>query len=531
MNRKIKWKGVRRATAALLAGLCLLTSTGATAIRADAADGGKKLATAETAATPETAAPADLSERAQAFIDAVNALDRDGMVAASNAWGLAHEAWLADPDNAELEAALNEATAAQEEACAPLSEAEELYNQISEAERSDERVQDAYAALAVILAATYTAMENPTATGPDGTPELDEIRRVLYGDLPDEPTGSYIGSMGLPIATGETRISISEWVTDLYDGVDAHINAAALHADGEVITVDRMAGEDYAIVPIMVQVEYPANGSTTEIILPDSVTLLDYEGNAADAAEAAEAEDILCASYTETSAAAHGIYVQAAQDFTAEFVYTAPDGTELSKSLEVKVSDGGTNPIVTAKSGISTYAAEPTPPFTTGKITSIAFEGGTWLIWFNGIEAYCCSHGLSGQPNGCPTYSFAYVSKLEPGRIPRAATMPTRSISGAGSTSCRSVCWKKSTAVLPLRPMACQTMQQRKPPTGTTTTPSCGLWSTTRTVWPHRPTVLRPRRWQSIATATASPPTAVRTATTPISTRLRLGTPGRQSPL
>lgn len=144
MNRKTKWKGVRRATAALLAGLCLLTSTGATAIRADAADGGKKLATAETAATPETAAPADLSERAQAFIDAVNALDRDGMVAASNAWGLAHEAWLANPDNAELEAALNEATAAQEEACAPLAEAEELYNQIPETERSDERVQDAY---------------------------------------------------------------------------------------------------------------------------------------------------------------------------------------------------------------------------------------------------------------------------------------------------------------------------------------------------------------------------------------------------
>ena len=414
MNRKIKWKGVRRATAALLAGLCLLTSTGATAIRADAADGGKKLATAETAATPETAAPADLSERAQAFIDAVNALDRDGMVAASNAWGLAHEAWLANPDNAELEAALNEATAAQEEACAPLAETEELYNQIPEAERSDEQVQDAYAALAVILAATYTAMENPTATGPDGTPELDEIRRALYADLPDAPTGSYIGSYGLPIATGETRISISEWTTDLYDGVDAHIDAAALHADGEIITVERLEGEDYAIVPIMVQVEYPANGSTTEIILPDSVTLLDYEGNAADAAEA---EDILCASYTETSAAAHGIYVQAVQNFTAEFVYTAPDGGQQRKSLQVKVTDGGgANPITTANAGISTYAAGPTPPFTTGKITSISFEGGTWLIWFNGVEAYCCSHGLSGQPNGCPTYNFAYVSKLEPGQ-------------------------------------------------------------------------------------------------------------------
>ena len=371
-------------------------------------------ATAETAATPETAAPADLSEQAQAFVDAVNALDRSSMVAASNAWGLAHEAWLADPGNAELETKLNEATTVQEEACAPLSEAEDLYNQIPETERSDEQVQSAYAVLASILAATYTAMESPTATGPDGTPELDEIRRVMYDDLPDEPTGSYIGSMGLPIATGETRISISEWVTDLYNGVDAHIDAAALHADGEIITVERLAGENYTIVPIMVQVEYPANGSSTEIILPENVTLLDYEGNTADADEAA---DILHTSYTDTSAAAHGIYVQAAQDFVAEFVYTAPDGTEQRKSLQVKVTDGGgASPIAVAKNGISTYAAGPTPPFTTGKITSIAFEGGTWLIWFNGVEAYCCSHGLNGQPNGCPTYTFAYVSKLEPGQ-------------------------------------------------------------------------------------------------------------------
>ena len=367
-------------------------------------------ATAETAATPETA----LSPEAQVFVDAVNALDRESILAAVRQWAIASAAWQGDPDNAELEAALNEAIEASDAASAPVYATEDLYYAIQEEEQQSDEVQAAYTALAALVASMQLAMEQPELPDTGGAPPDDEeIYDVLYDDLPDAPTGSYIGSMGLPIATGETRISISEWVTDLYDGVDAHIDAAALHADGEIITVDRMAGEDYAIVPIMVQVEYPANGSTTEIILPDSVTLLDYEGNAADGEET---ENILRASYTDTSAAAHGIYVQAAQDFTAEFVYTAPDGTELSKSLEVKVSDGGTNPIVTAKSGISTYAAEPTPPFTTGKITSIAFEGGTWLIWFNGIEAYCCSHGLSGQPNGCPTYSFAYVSKLEPGQ-------------------------------------------------------------------------------------------------------------------
>lgn len=368
-------------------------------------------ATAETAATPETA----LSPEAQAFVDAANTLDRESILAAVRQWAIASAAWQADPDNAELEAALNEAIAASDEAAAPVYAAEDLYYAIPEEEQQGDEVQAAYTALAALVASMQLAMEQPELPEDTGAPPDDEeIYDVLYGDLPDKPTGSYIGSVGLPIATGETRISISEWVTDLYDGVDAHIDAAALHADGESITVDRMEGENYAIVPIMVQVEYPANGSTTEIILPDSVTLLDYEGNAADAEEA---ENILRASYTDTSAAAHGIYVQAAQDFNAEFVYTAPDGTELCKSLEVKVSEGGgSNPIATAKSGISTYAAGPTPPFTTGKITSIAFEGGTWLIWFNGIEAYCCSHGLSGQPNGCPTYSFAYVSKLEPGQ-------------------------------------------------------------------------------------------------------------------
>ena len=413
----MKHKPMRRILAGLLAGMLCLSMTPGAAFAEDATGADPRAPEVVTAAaTPETATPETaLSPEAQAFVDTVNALDRQSILGAVRQWAIASAAWQSDPDNAELEAALNEAIAASDEAAAPVYAAEDLYYAIPEEEQRGDEVQAAYTALAALVASMQLAMEQPEL--PEGTgapPDDEEIYDVLYDDLPDAPTGSYIGSMGLPIATGETRISISEWVTDLYDGVDAHIDAAALHADGEIVTVERLTGQDCAIVPIMVQVEYPANGSSTEIILPDSVTLLDYEGNAADEEEA---ENILHASYTDTSAAAHGIYVQAAQDFTAEFVYTAPDGTELSKSLEVKVRDvGGTNPIVTAKSGISTYAAEPTPPFTTGKITSISFEGGTWLIWFNGVEAYCCSHGLSGQPNGCPTYSFAYVSKLEPGQ-------------------------------------------------------------------------------------------------------------------
>mgnify|MGYP003371630420 FL=1 len=402
------WK---RGLALLLAGVLLFSNLSGSLAFAESTL--SQETTETTAETAETADTASLGKQAQAFVEAVAALDRDSMVAASNDWGLAHQAWMADLDNAVLESKLNEAIAAQEEACAPLYAAEDLYNQIPEAERSDDRVQDAYAVWAAILAATYAAMENPVATGAGGEPDLAEITEMLYDDLPDAPTGSYIGSMGLPIATGQTRISISEWVTDLYDGVDAHINAEALHADDLVITVDREPGEEYAIVPLMVQVEYPANGSTSEILLPEDVVLLDFEGNPADADEIAF---ITKASYTETSASASGFYVKAKQDFSVEFVYHGPDGSELRKTLQVKLGESKVAAKAAANAGASTYAAGPTPPFTTGKITSISFEGGTWLIWFNGIEAYCCSHGLNGQPNGCPTYNFSYVSKLEPGQ-------------------------------------------------------------------------------------------------------------------
>lgn len=402
------WK---RGLALLLAGVLLFSNLSGSLAFAESTP--SQETTEATAETAETADTASLSEQAQAFVDAVKALDRDSMVAASNDWGLAHQAWMADLDNAVLESKLNEAIAVQEEACAPLYAAEDLYNQIPEEERSDDRVQDAYAVWAAILAATYAAMENPVATGAGGEPDLAEITEMLYDDLPDAPTGSYIGSMGLPIATGQTRISISEWVTDLYDGMDAHINAEALHADDLVITVDREPGEEYAIVPLMVQVEYPANGSTSEILLPEDVVLLDFEGKPADADEIAS---ITKASYTETSAFASGFYVKADHDFTVEFRYSAPDGSELRKTLQVKLGESKAAAKVAANAGAGTYAAGHTPPFTTGKITSISFEGGTWLIWFNGIEAYCCSHGLNGQPNGCPTYNFSYVSKLEPGQ-------------------------------------------------------------------------------------------------------------------
>ena len=188
---------------------------------------------------------------------------------------------------------------------------------------------------------TAEAVTPETAEADTTAPNLVQITENLYNDLPDAPTGSYLGSMGLPVATGETKIGISAWVSDLYDGVDAHMDADALNADENTVTIGKTPGTDYAIVPLLAQVEYPADGAVSEIILPDDVELLsylstDYEPIPADGQEQAE---ILHQTYSEQSAAATGLYVKASADFTAQLVYTDSDGSSQSKSIHVQISE------------------------------------------------------------------------------------------------------------------------------------------------------------------------------------------------
>ena len=107
-----------------------------------------------------------------------------------------------------------------------------------------------------------------------------------------------------------------------------------------------------------------------------------------------------------------GVYVQADADFTAQLVYTAPDGSTLTKTLQVAIDRNATAEYPFPDSEIAAFAERPTPAVTSGKITKVAKVNGTWLIWFNGEPAYCCTHGANGQPAGCPTYTYVNTSTV-----------------------------------------------------------------------------------------------------------------------
>lgn len=232
---------------------------------------------------------------------------------------------------------------------------------------------------------------------------------VLYTDLPDAPTGSYMGSQGLPVATGETKIGISAWPNDqLEESTDSYLSADTLNSDELTMMASLLGGTDYAVAPILAQVEYPADGSSLDVVLPNEVTVLDFYGAPADEATRSS---LVHSEYTETSAAVMGLYVQADADFSAQLVYTATDGSTLTKVLHVVIDRSRTMAAPFAETtDAAAYAERPTPAVTSGKITKVEKVNGTWLIWFNGEEAYCCTHGANGQPKGCPPYTYTNTS-------------------------------------------------------------------------------------------------------------------------
>lgn len=67
----------------------------------------------------------------------------------------------------------------------------------------------------------------------------------LYTDLPDAPIGSYIGSEGLPVATGETKIGISEWPESQLEEGGSYLTAVALDNDGLTMAAPLLDGADY----------------------------------------------------------------------------------------------------------------------------------------------------------------------------------------------------------------------------------------------------------------------------------------------
>ena len=260
--------------------------------------------------------------------------------------------------------------------------------------------------------------EQPAAS--DGGLSVEEIQSRMYPSLPQTATGYYLDSNGLPVLTGETKISIEGWGDEDYRDYDADstiqvaLDEGLLNTDSATASFPRMDGEDYAIVPISMQVLYPANGGSADITLPDNVELLGYSFTSGDLCAATEEERQrqLHYDFSEGTASVAGIYVKATEDFSVTLTYTDSE-TSLTKALHVTLDDSAPFPGIlqdrfaqeaqpatcSADAGVAAYAGL--------QVTQCVYTSVGWMNYLGGQPALCADSGKWAWGPGA-TYANKY---------------------------------------------------------------------------------------------------------------------------
>ena len=260
--------------------------------------------------------------------------------------------------------------------------------------------------------------EQPAAS--DGGLSVEEIQSRMYPSLPQTATGYYLDSNGLPVLTGETKISIEGWGDEDYRDYDADstiqvaLDEGLLNTDSATASFPRMDGEDYAIVPISMQVLYPANGGSADITLPDNVELLGYSFTNGDLCAATEEERQrqLHYDFSEGTASVAGIYVKATEDFSVTLTYTDSEKS-LTKALHVTLDDSAPFPGIlqdrfaqeaqpatcSADAGVAAYAGL--------QVTQCVYTSVGWMNYLGGQPALCADSGKWAWGPGA-TYANKY---------------------------------------------------------------------------------------------------------------------------
>ena len=260
--------------------------------------------------------------------------------------------------------------------------------------------------------------EQPAAS--DGGLSVEEIQSRMYPSLPQTATGYYLDSNGLPVLTGETKISIEGWGDEDYRDYDADstiqvaLDERLLNTDSATASFPRMDGEDYAIVPISMQVLYPANGGSADITLPDNVELLGYSFTSGDLCAATEEERQrqLHYDFSEGTASVAGIYVKATEDFSVTLTYTDSEKS-LTKALHVTLDDSAPFPGILQ----DRFAQEAQPAFCSAdagvaayaglQVTQCVYTSVGWMNYLGGQPALCADSGKWAWGPGA-TYANKY---------------------------------------------------------------------------------------------------------------------------
>ena len=195
-------------------------------------------------------------------------------------------------------------------------------------------------------------------------------------------------------ATPETaesaRLSLTVLDSDYSGSENGNIDESLFET--ETAHAEIAAGK---IVPLLLQVDGPAQGSSVTVKLDESAQFCDPRGRELSGQEWKR-------TFQQESRSAWMLYVTSDTDFTVTATYEDQTGAQVTRNANI-----------TMKATPTLFRAAQAGATAQYHITDVSQVGGEWLITFEGEnESYCMDEGLNGRPSSSVYWTYYGTTDL-----------------------------------------------------------------------------------------------------------------------
>lgn len=209
-------------------------------------------------------------------------------------------------------------------------------------------------------------------------------------EQPDKETVLAEEQAATPETAESARLSLTVLDSDYSGSENGNIDESLFNTETDHAEI--AAGK---IVPLLLQVDGPAQRSSVTVKLDKSAQFCDPRGQELSGQEWKR-------TFQQESQSAWMLYVTSGADFTVTAVYEDQSGNRVTRTADIA-----------RKAAPTLFLAAQARSTTQYHITDVSKVGGEWLITFEGEnESYCMDEGLSGRPTSSVYWTYYGTTDL-----------------------------------------------------------------------------------------------------------------------
>ncbi|MBM6715872.1 LPXTG cell wall anchor domain-containing protein [Gemmiger formicilis] len=209
-------------------------------------------------------------------------------------------------------------------------------------------------------------------------------------EQPDKETVLTEEQAATPETAESARLSLTVLDSDYSGSENGNIDESLFNTETDHAEI--AAGK---IVPLLLQVDGPAQGSSVTVKLDKSAQFCDPRGQELSGQEWKR-------TFQQESQSAWMLYVTSGADFTVTAIYEDQSGNRVTRAADIA-----------RKAAPTLFRAAQARSTTQYHITDVSKVGGEWLITFEGEnESYCMDEGLSGRPTSSVYWTYYGTTDL-----------------------------------------------------------------------------------------------------------------------